>query len=204
MNNPQLPLQDWNAFYQSVPADDIPWEIGGPSTELIHAVEDGFIVPPARVLDIGCGLGSQSIYLAKNGFEVIGVDIAPSAIDKAQKLARFSEAKVQFAVGDATSMAYTTDSFDIVYDRACFHHLKPQEQERYKWEVMRVLTEGGVYIVTMFAVAASGAVIEQFFMPLFDLVDEETFTVAEKASGNMVTLRTLFFEKRSSLFFEAN
>lgn len=200
----QPQITDWNTFYEVVPADDVPWELGLPSYELTRAVTEGFMVAPSRILDVGCGLGTQAIYMAKNGFEVFGVDIATRAIEKAKKLAQFSQVKVSFKHADVLALPYGADSFDIIYDRGCFHHLKSREQEIYKHEISRVLTDGGTFLLVVFAQALSGNELEQFFTPAFELVDEEIFSYTEKGTGNTIALRSLTFEKQASQLVAIN
>ncbi|MBI2917490.1 MAG: methyltransferase domain-containing protein [Chloroflexi bacterium] len=62
-----------------------PWEIG-PREELVQLVESGRI-PPCRTIDLGCGTGDNAVFLAQHGFEVTGVDYAPSSIAKAKRKA---------------------------------------------------------------------------------------------------------------------
>lgn len=192
----QTQIQDWNSFYEMVPADDVPWELGGPSFELTRSVKEGYIVAPSRVLDIGCGLGSQAIYLAKNGFEVFGIDIAASAIEKAKKLAMYNQAKVNFLQADATALPFQADSFDVIYDRGCFHHLKVHEQDAYKNELTRTLTDGGTFILVVFAQLLAATELETFFAPSFELIEEDVFSYTEKGTGNTIALRSIIFEKQ--------
>ncbi|NIN65924.1 MAG: methyltransferase domain-containing protein, partial [Anaerolineae bacterium] len=63
----------------------MPWELG-PREELVGLVESGRIAP-CRAIDLGCGTGSNAIFLAQHGFEVTGVDFAASAIEKARRRA---------------------------------------------------------------------------------------------------------------------
>src|SRR5438477_6219122 len=58
-----------------------PWEIG-PRHELVDLVEAGRLTP-GRTLDLGCGTGTNAVYLAEHGFDVTGVDFSPVALAKA-------------------------------------------------------------------------------------------------------------------------
>ena len=64
-------------MYKGVP----PWDIDGPQSEIVHLAMHGEI--RSAVLDVGCGTGENALYLAEIGFEVMGIDIVPTAIDKA-------------------------------------------------------------------------------------------------------------------------
>jgi len=64
------------------------WHYDHPSPELVALVSCGLIKPGARVLEVGCGAGTDSIYLARAGVSVIGWDISQTAIDLAREAAR--------------------------------------------------------------------------------------------------------------------
>ena len=80
----------FNSAYKGIP----PWDIGRPQKEIIRLAEDGEI--SGRVLEAGCGTGENALYLASLGFEVLGVDAAPSARKKAKKKAKERKISVNF------------------------------------------------------------------------------------------------------------
>lgn len=93
-------------IYDSLYRRGAPWE-GGPRPELVEVVESGQIAPSttgSRVIDLGCGSGSNAIFLASHGFEVIGVDLSPVAIDKARTVAAQAGAPVRWVVGDLRAL----------------------------------------------------------------------------------------------------
>ncbi len=100
--------------------------------------------PPGRVLDLGCGTGWTSCFLAKMGYEVVGQDIAPDMIKSAIiNKQRYEAHSANFVVSDYESMAYENE-----FDGACFfdslHHA---EDERLALEaVFRALKPGGVVV----------------------------------------------------------
>jgi SAM-dependent methyltransferase len=71
---------DWNARYVS---RDVPWDCGHPSTELRRVVEETDELPRGRLLELGCGTGTNAIYLAQIGFQVTAVDGSSEAIARA-------------------------------------------------------------------------------------------------------------------------
>ncbi len=133
---------EWIQFYEETPLEDLPWEVGEPSPELVELVEKGE-VKPCRALDICCGIGTQSIYLASQGFQVTGIDISPQAIEYAREKARAAEVKADFLVGDSTDLKFPSSSFDFVFDRGCFHHIPQENRSDYIQGVHRVLTPHG-------------------------------------------------------------
>jgi hypothetical protein len=72
------PIQ-WNERYRD---GDRPWDTGQPSAELQQVVSR-HAIRPCRALDIGCGTGTNCVWLAQQGFDVTGIDVAPLAIEQA-------------------------------------------------------------------------------------------------------------------------
>lgn len=66
----------------------------------------------ARILDVACGTGNQSIALARKGFSVIGIDLSPDMLYYAKKKVR-SNHKIKFICGDATKIPYKNSTFDV-------------------------------------------------------------------------------------------
>lgn len=73
--------RDWNESYA---AGELPWDTGEPEPLLVEFVSSGR-VQPMGALDIGAGTGTNSIYLAEHGLNVLGIDIAPRALERAEK-----------------------------------------------------------------------------------------------------------------------
>src|SRR6185503_4164631 len=71
---------NWNEHYEQ---DFIPLDSGVPEPMLIQVVDSGEL-PVGRALDVGCGTGTNAIWLAQRGYDVLGVDLAPLAIQKAR------------------------------------------------------------------------------------------------------------------------
>ena len=71
---------DWNDRYRD---GNLPWDTGRPSSELQRVFSQNTI-QPCRTLELGCGTGTNSIWLCRQGFEVTGIDVAPLAVAKAE------------------------------------------------------------------------------------------------------------------------
>ena len=80
----------WNERYAA--GEPLPWDTGTPDPQLVEMIESG-AVRPGRTLEIGCGTGTNAIFLVQRGFDVLGVDISEVAVDtargKANGLCRF-------------------------------------------------------------------------------------------------------------------
>ena len=108
---------DWNQRYSE---SNTPWDTGQPSSELIRVLSAGEI-PVGRAIELGCGTGANSVYLAKQGFDVVGVDISSIAIDAARQRAEREGVQVQFIASDVGNLAWSGEPFDFVFDRGCYH-----------------------------------------------------------------------------------
>ncbi len=102
--------------------------------------------PPCKVIDFGCGEGIYSLYLAKRGFDVVGVDISPSAIARAREIAAQEGVVVEFRVANVLSLdEFPDEGFSLGLNVACLHMLVTDEHRRqHMAEMRRVLQRGGM------------------------------------------------------------
>jgi SAM-dependent methyltransferase len=101
-------------------------------------------VAPGRALEVGCGTGTNAIYLAQHGFEVVGVDISPLAVNKARGKAREG---CRFETIDFLSEPPPGGPFQFVFDRGCFHTFdQDHERARFAQNVTAALVDGGTWL----------------------------------------------------------
>jgi SAM-dependent methyltransferase len=98
-----------------------PWG-AAPSPDLVGLVESGRL-QPCRAIDIGCGTGATSIYLASRGFDVTGLDFAPSAIGRARAEAAAADVTATFIIDDITAPTRIPGGFDLLVDHGTFDDL---------------------------------------------------------------------------------
>jgi len=136
-----MPDRDWNENYAT---GETPWDSDAPDPELVAAVERG-AVRAGRALDVGCGTGTNALWLASQGFDVLGVDLSPLAIEQARAKAGTSGG-CRFAVCDFLQ-APPDGPFDIVFDRGCFHVFDDAERRaRFAERVAGLLAPGGRWL----------------------------------------------------------
>lgn len=116
----------YQAFYRFNAA---PWG-RTPSPDLVALVENGRIAP-CRAIDIGCGTGITSIYLASRGFDVTGIDYSSMAIWRATQAAERAGVTAAFIGGDITSPADLPTGFDLLVDHGTFDDLTVADRAHY-------------------------------------------------------------------------
>ena len=101
-----------------------------------------------RILDLGCGTGDIATWLAGQGYDAYGIDIAPTAIAWAKEKAQAQSASVQFIVGSVLDLAaYDNDFFNLVVDGRCLHCLIGADRATTLASIYRVLQPGGGFLV---------------------------------------------------------
>ncbi len=133
----------WNEFFEDR-TKPCPFFVEWPDENLAAWFETGLLVP-GRVLELGCGNGRNATYLAGLGCRVDGVDFSAEAITWARQRAASAGATITFQCCSIFDAALEPDSYDLVYDAGCFHHLAPHRRKDYVELVQRVLKAGGSY-----------------------------------------------------------
>lgn len=134
---------------------DVPWDSGIVPPEIAAWIESHAAAgkPPGRALDIGCGTGTTSLYLAERGWTVVGVDFAPNAIWRArQKARRRATQRVSFRVADVSRPDFLTGEapFDLAIDVGCLHGLMPDQRLTYAAHLVRLTRPGATYLLYAF------------------------------------------------------
>lgn len=136
----------WKSTYATTPYGDLPWFDPDPSPSVVEAVREGFL-RGGKVLDVGCGAGSNVLYLARNGFASHGVDLAPDAVGAARQRASAERLRIDVRVGDALDLDFPAGTFDGLTDHGCFHTLPLGRRRDYAREVARVVRPGGSVVL---------------------------------------------------------
>ena len=118
----------------------IPWDVHQAQPRLMELEALGGI--SGEVLDIGCGLGDNAIFLASRGHSVTGLDGSPAAIEEARRRAAEAGVTVTFDVADATDLSGYEGRFDTVVDSALYHCLDEEGQQAYIAALYRVTRPG--------------------------------------------------------------
>jgi SAM-dependent methyltransferase len=135
---------------QGLPHDGLPpWDTGRPQPAIVQLAEAGLI--SGRVLDVGCGTGDNALFLAKRGFDVTGLDSAPTALASARAKAAARGLEVRFVFADALDLARLGEQFDTAVDSGLLHVFSNQDRARLVAGLHAVLVPGGSYHLLCFS-----------------------------------------------------
>ena len=130
-----------------------PWDTGITPPEIVAAIESGKVLM-GGALDLGCGTGTNAIYLARHGFTVTGIDVSRRAIALAKRKTRSAQLtdRVRLERGDVTLLRRWVlgGSIDFACDIGCFHILKREARQRYVAALTGVLKPGAIFMLYAF------------------------------------------------------
>ena len=118
-----------------------PWDIGRPQPAFVRLAAQGAIVGP--VLDAGCGTGENALHFAGLGFEVTGLDAAPTAIAAARAKAAQRGLAVEFIVCDALALGQVGRTFATIIDCGLFHVFGHADRATYVAGLAAAVEGGG-------------------------------------------------------------
>ena len=164
-----------------------PWDVH-PISSSLQALVEG--LPPGTALDVGCGTGDTSIYLAQHGWRVTGIDFVPKSVEKARAKADATGVTVDFRQADATQLSSQGigTGFDLIVDNGCLHGMSDVDRDAYVREVAAVAAANARLLLVEFTPGGSFGVpgigkdeIERRFASSWTLVS----TGDEPHAGNL-------------------
>lgn len=134
--------QQWNARYAE---GNTPWDNDQPDSELARVVQQSAIAA-CRMLELGCGTGTNAVWLAQQGFNVTAFDLAQLAIEKAQARASGANVGIKFFQGDVFSLPDLGEPFEFVFDRGVYHCVRRLNAALFAEVVAGLTAPGGHYL----------------------------------------------------------
>ena len=136
-------------LYRRAPSvESLPWHREQPPALLERAVAQRSA--RGRALDVGCGQGVHAVYLAQQGFSVVGLDFVPAALAAARTRAEQAGVEVELREGDVVDYE-PPSAFDVVLDSGCLHHLPKGKVGAYRRRLDEWLAPGGDFVLVHFA-----------------------------------------------------
>jgi SAM-dependent methyltransferase len=125
------------------------WEREDPLADVVELVEGRAPLPVGRALEIGCGTGVESVYLAAHGWDVTGVDLVPRALSIARRRAARAGVTPRFLEGDATRLRDlgVGEGYTLLLDFGCFHTIPPDRRDAYAASVSAVAAPGATFLL---------------------------------------------------------
>lgn len=140
----------WQPFYEDR-TRPCPFFGMAPDENLSEWLQQGRLPATGNALDLGCGNGRNSIFLARNGFNVQAVDYSASAVAWAKEEIAKARVPVQVHCISVFDLQVSPASCDVVYDAGCFHHMAPHRRQQYVQLIARALKPGGTLGLVCFA-----------------------------------------------------
>jgi len=148
----------------------------------------------ARIfLDLGCGVGRNSIYLGKESFDVIGVDISRSALKKAKVWSKIEGVpNVMFLRASMTNLPFARQAFHAVISVSVIHHALKKDIEKTIEEISRVLIDDGPFLANFLS-------IKDYRYGIGEKLENGTFRILENFEDAQFEEVHHFFSKKEIL-----
>jgi SAM-dependent methyltransferase len=147
-NNMAERAHDWHQHYAT---GQPPWDSGTPSLEMQRVIAE-YNVAPQRTLEVGCGTGTNAVWLAQQGFQVTAVDLVPLAIERAIARAKATGVKVDFLAANLLDSAaigklVANGPYPFVFDRGVYHCLREENCLAFRDGISRLTATRSMYLL---------------------------------------------------------
>lgn len=140
-----LQAEHWDAQYRTKKPI---WDTDRPCSELKRVLGD-YRIRPCRAVELGCGTGTNAVWLALHGFQVTGIDLSERAIVQARRRAVASHAYVHLVMGDLQDPSVLKGPYDFFLDCGCYHAARLGDAEGYLRAMERITRPGSCGLVLM-------------------------------------------------------
>jgi cyclopropane fatty-acyl-phospholipid synthase-like methyltransferase len=158
-----------------------PWDDETPPPELVGLVQGDQALPPARALDLGCGTGTDAVFLAQRGWQVTGVDSVARPLQAARRRAQEAGVEVAWVQGSVAALDTLglAGPFHLVQDVGCFHGLSDDQRNGYVRAVTALSATSATMLLFAFLPGRRGPAprgvsreeLQERFGPQWELVE---------------------------------
>ena len=165
----------WENLYQQ---NEALWDLGQVAPPFASFLESSAAPPPGSLAVLGCGRGHDAVFFAQKGFQVVGFDFAPSAIQGAAETAKKAGVSLELVQQDLFELIPKyAHQFDYVLEHTCFCAIDPARRGEYVQVVRNLLRPGGQFIALFYAHGQPGGPpyttdseeIRALFSPFFEI-----------------------------------
>jgi SAM-dependent methyltransferase len=174
---------DWDEAYRTGQYRE-EWDCSAASQEIAACAALGVFPRDGVLLDVGCGSGSDAVFLATLGFRVKALDISSVALELVKEKAAKAKVKVETIHGNATKMPIEGASIDFALDRGLFHNLGDKEGRAYAAELARILKPGAGFLLRGARISYNGN-----FYPITTARIRATFPSKSFSAGPLVPIQ---------------
>jgi SAM-dependent methyltransferase len=137
--------RDRSHWDQRYAEGELPWDSGVPDSHLCRVVEQ-YDIKPGKALEIGCGTGTNTIWLTRHGFGMTSMDISPNAVAMAREKVAAAGVECRLLTGDFLADPVPGGPFEFVYDRGVLHTFDTDEDRaRFASRVAALLVPEGMW-----------------------------------------------------------
>jgi SAM-dependent methyltransferase len=134
----------YNKLEERYKSGDLPWDDEFPPPEVIELASS---LEPGSALDLGCGYGRATIYLARLGWQVDGIDFIPDAVAVAAKRTREAGVSARFHIASILDLGFLSGTYDLAIDVGCGHNLGSEGLVQYRDLLRGLLRRGGYFLM---------------------------------------------------------
>jgi methyl halide transferase len=139
-------IEFWENLYRT---KNTPWDLGKPAPPLLTYLTSPYAIPPGKMAVLGCGRGHECELFVRNGFEVTGIDFAPSAVQ--ETVTKFNKLGCLGTTGfllerDMFELNDYFGYYDYVLEHCFFCTIEPSRRRTYAWTVRDLLAPGGKFV----------------------------------------------------------
>jgi SAM-dependent methyltransferase len=183
LKNTMNSITDPHAWEQRYQNQNTPWDLQQAAPPLVDWYNQTQPTPGLSAV-LGCGKGYDAVWLAQQGFEVVGFDFAPAAIAQAQNLAAIAQVSVDWQQRDIFQLEEYAQKFDYVIEHTCFCAIAPEQRPEYVQVVGQLLKPKGKLVAIFFTHQRPGgppygttkAEIESLFAQKFKIMQFKPIT----------------------------
>jgi len=175
-----MPSYNWDLDYAS--GNFRHWEPNPTSPELAALMTAGLIAKNSKILDVGCGGGLDTIFMAEQGFSVVGIDLSRKALQIAKKRGDKVHVKIDWLLGSVFDMPIESQTITFITDRGLFHLIEDADRAKYSSEMFRVLRPQGFFLIR----GASRDAGQERFNPVTEEAIDRFFPRSNWRRGSVV------------------